>query len=157
VLLLVATIAAGALLDRVGAVPAGPLLPRRAALAAGGVALAALAGCDDGSEPPVPPPSPSPDADEALVDEVVAAITAVWRVAAARPGLAAVHEAHVGALGGEITVAPARRRPDVTVLRRREEALQTRLVDAAMAAESGGLARLLASMSAAVAQQLVVL
>lgn len=138
--------------------PPGPPLPRRAALALGAAGLAAVAGCEsDGSTQPDPPPTPAPDADQELVDDVVAAITAVWRLAADRPSLAAVHVAHVGALGGEITVAPARRAVDDGVLRTREQALQSRLVGAAMAAESGALARLLASMSAAVAQQVVVL
>ena len=41
-----------------------------------------------------------------------------------------------------------------TAVRRNEKRLQALLVEAAVAAESGTLARLLASMSAAVAQQL---
>ncbi|GAB3197266.1 hypothetical protein GCM10027062_08640 [Nocardioides hungaricus] len=132
---------------------AGPRLHRRTALALGAAGLAAVAGCDEGPESPVPTPAPSPDADEALVDGVVAEIAAVWRLTAGRPGLAAVHEAHAEALGGELT--GARRRGDTAALRGREEALRVRLVDAAMAADSGELARLLASMSAAVSQQLV--
>jgi hypothetical protein len=138
-------------------VPTGPRLPRRAALALGAAGLVAVAGCDDGSGAPVPPPSPSPDADEALVDEVLAEITAAWRLTASRPGLAAVHEAHIAALEGEIDRAAVRRRVDAATLRSREKQLQAALVSSAMAAESGELARLLASMSAAVSQQLVVL
>ena len=42
-------------------------------------------------------------------------------------------------------------------LRAAEQALETTLTDAAARAEDGGLARLLASMAAALAQQLVVL
>ncbi len=42
-------------------------------------------------------------------------------------------------------------------LREREKVLQAGLANASMAAQSGELARLLASMSAAVSQQLVVL
>lgn len=136
---------------------AGPRLPRRAALALGAAGLAAVAGCDDGSEPPVPPPSPTPDADEALVDQVLAQITAVWRLTASRPQLAAVHEAHVAALDGEIDPAAVRRRVDAVLLRPREKQLHAALVSASLAAESGELARLLASMSAAVSQQLVAL
>ncbi|GAB6984859.1 hypothetical protein [Nocardioides pyridinolyticus] len=136
---------------------AGPRLPRRAALALGAAGLVAVAGCDDGSEPPVPPPSPTPDADETLVDEVLAEITAVWRLTASRPELAAVHEAHISALEGEIDPAVVRRRVDAAVLRQREKQLRAALVSAALAAESGELARLLASMSAAVSQRLVVL
>lgn len=138
--------------------PPGPRLPRRAAIALGAAGLVAAAGCEsDGSAQPDPPPTPAPDADQELVDDAVAAITAVWRLAADRPALAAVHLAHVEALGSEITAAPARRAVDVGVLRTREQALQSQLVGAAMAAESGALARLLASMSAAVAQQVAVL
>lgn len=133
----------------------GPHLPRRAALALGAAGVVALAGCDDGSSTPVPPPSPTPDADQALVDEAVAGITAVWRLTGGRAPLAAVHRAHVEALEGELSGTP--RRLGTEALRKREEALRVDLVAAAMAAESGELARLLASMSAAVAQQVVVL
>ena len=140
---------------------AGPRLPRRAALALGAAGLMAVAGCDDDADLPVPPPSPTPDADadadERLVDEVLAEIVAVWRLAGSRPALAAMHEAHIAALEGEIDVEPVRRRVDVTTLRTREKRLQSTLVSAAMAADSGRLARLLASMSAAVSQQLVTL
>lgn len=137
----------------------GPRLPRRAALALGAAGLVAVAGCEsDGtSEPDPPPTTPEPDADQELVDRTVASITAVWRLTGDRPSLAAVHLAHVEALGGEIDVTPVRRAVDADALRRREDALQRELVRAAMTAESGALARLLASMSAAVSQQLVVL
>ena len=137
--------------------PPGPRLPRRAAIALGAAGLVAVAGCDDGSGTPVPPPSPSPDADETLVDDVLAEITAVWRLTASRPELAAVHEAHIAVLEGEIDAAAVRRRVDVAVLRSREKDLQGALVSASLAADSGELARLLASMSAAVSQQLVAL
>jgi hypothetical protein len=134
-----------------------PGLPRRTAIALGVAGLVVATGCDDRSDPPVPPPSTTPDADAQLVDEVVAKITSVWRLTADRPGLAAVHEAHVAALDGTIEVAPLRRAVDLEVLRTREKRLQSSLVDAAAGARSGELARLLASMSAAIAQQVVVL
>ena len=134
-----------------------PRLRRRGAIVLGAAGLAAVAGCDDGSETPVPPPSPTPDADEALVDDVLSEITATWRLTAARPELAAVHEAHIAALEGEIDPAAARRRVDAAALRTREKQLQAALVSASLAADSGELARLLASMSAAVSQQLVAL
>lgn len=136
---------------------AGPRLPRRAALALGAAGLAAVTGCDGSSETPVPPPSPTPDADEALVEDVLAEIAAAWRLTASRPELAAVHEAHIAALEGEIDVTPVRRPVGAAVLRSREKHLQAALVSASLAAESGELARLLASMSAAVSQQLVAL
>ncbi len=136
---------------------AGPRLPRRAALALGAAGLATVAACDDGSGTPAPSASPSPDADAALVDEVLAEILAVWRLTASRPALTALHEAHIAALQGGIDVEPVRRRVDPATLRSREKRLQADLVSSAMAAESGELARLLASMSAAVSQQLVAL
>ncbi|MGB0101640.1 MAG: hypothetical protein WBP61_15285 [Nocardioides sp.] len=143
---------------------------RRLAIVVGTAGLAAVAACDagsgDDSDVDTRPPSDSsrdasatPDTDAVLVDTTIAASTAAWRIAEAsgRADLAAVHLAHVEALGGEIDVRPARRTVDRSTLVRREEQLQTQLVDASMAADSGELARLLASMSAAIAQQVVVL
>ena len=77
--------------------------------------------------------------------------------------LAARHAAHVEALDGEPF---AGRSPAVSVggpaealrrVRAAEQQAQRRLADWSVAAESGALARLLASMSAAVAQHLVAL
>jgi hypothetical protein len=75
--------------------------------------------------------------------------------AAGLTGLAALHAAHIDALDGTPPRDGRRRGVDPAVVRRHERQLQARLVDAAMAAESGALARLLASMSAAVSQRLV--
>jgi hypothetical protein len=66
-----------------------------------------------------------------------------------------MHTAHLDALEAAPPV-PGTAAP-LPQLLRSERQLQRFLVDAAMAAESGGLARLLASMSAAVSQHLVVL
>jgi hypothetical protein len=76
--------------------------------------------------------------------------------------VAAVHLGHaellLGALGDATTPGgadpiPARARAAWAVVRRREGALQETLRGAALRAQSGALARALASMSAAVAQQ----
>ncbi len=70
------------------------------------------------------------------------------------PDLAQLHKTHIEALDGTPpTSSPGH--ASTSAVRRRERALQADLVEAAMAAESGALARLLASMSAAVSQQLV--
>ncbi len=93
--------------------------------------------------------------------------------AAGLAALAALHEAHLAELGGpsaESTAgpsaapsasptlapsgSPAARRRDLV---RHERALQQRLAEASVSAGSAELARVLASMSAAVAQQLAVL
>lgn len=80
---------------------------------------------------------------------------------ALRP-VAAVHRGHaellLGAVGdatnpGEADGVPARAGAAWAAVRRREEALQESLRAAALRAQSGALARALASMSAAVAQQ----
>ena len=97
------------------------------------------------------------DPDTALVDEVVTELIRAERVATAG-----------GRLSWPACTAPtsrprrqgpfrvARATGPAAVVRRREQHLQAHSVDAAMAAESGWLARLLASMSAAVAQRLAV-
>lgn len=136
--------------------PTGPRLPRRAALALGVVGVVVLAGCDDSDQEPAS--TPAPDPDEALVESVVAELSVALR-AATRAGegdLARLHRAHLRALdsaphhGGDARIAELS-------LREREKALQTGLANASITAQSGELARLLASMSAAVSQQLVVL
>jgi hypothetical protein len=117
--------------------------------------------------------TPPEDPDAALVDEVLAdlgelaaLVSAAARFAPLRApmrALAALHAAHLEALGGE---ASAGKSPGVgfagpaEALRRvraAEQQAQRRLADWSVAAESGALARLLASMSAAVAQHLVAL
>lgn len=156
-----------------------PEVTRRAAL---GLVLAGLAtgGCevadparppaDGGSDPSTPPAdSPAADPDAALVDSVrgeLATALALVMVTADRPALAAetapfrrLHRRHLAALpGDEVTASPARVPGDTQRARsrvsRHEQRLQGSLADAAVRAESGPLAALLASMSAAVAQQL---
>ena len=142
--------------------PAGPTLSRRTVLTglAGAAGLTVVTGCD-GAEVlrPATTQSPEPDPDQALVDRVVGEQTAAWRLAAGArlTGLAAMHRAHVEALDGEVTGRPLRRQVTVEEVRRREQRLHATLVEAALAADSGQLARLLASMSAAVSQRVVVL
>ena len=147
--------------------PAGPRLARRTtlALAAGPlVGLVAVAGCDDGgdgspaaSRTATQPPEP----DVELVDGVLEELGGALRVAAAAEmaDLVALHRAHIEALDGTppTPLTPSTRSPrrpaDAATVRRRERLLHAHLVEAAVAAESGALARLLASMSAAVAQR----
>jgi hypothetical protein len=141
--------------DRVGAVSVGPLLPRRTALTLAAAGLVAVTGCDDGDQP-TPAPTPTPDPDVALVDHVLAELAAAQRLTAAvgDADLTALHRAHIEALDG----APPKGRlgdmPRTDAVRRAEQKLQKHLESAALAAESGALARLLASMSAAVSQRL---
>jgi len=146
----------------------------------------ALAGCDlaGTQEPgattpsptpsgtPAPTPTPAADPDETLVARVRGEVAeAAALVAAAGRGrlalrrelapLVRLHRRHLEALpGDDADAAPADVRGDAAAARRRvrqrEEALQAGLADAAVVASSGPLAALLASMSAAVAQQLAV-
>ncbi len=104
-----------------------------------------------------------------MIDDVVAAQLLVETLrrrhrSLRRPlgGLARVHDAHLEVLGS--SERSGRRAPRTSnagealaVLRSRELRLQRSLADRSVAAQSGRLARLLASMSAAVAQQLAVL
>ncbi len=154
---------------------------------AGGGALGAtalgLSGCDvlddvlGGDDDPgvsgaVTPTAPAIDDDSRLVGDIAAALAAASALATVvgttAPALARsasrlsrMHEAHLVDLGGA-DPAPA---PDFSggkarglrVLRASETDLQQRLVEGAERAGSGALAQVLASMAAAVAQQLVVL
>ncbi|GGO70043.1 hypothetical protein [Nocardioides deserti] len=119
-----------------------------------------------------PAPAPDPDADEALVDEAVGGLAeALALVAAVRvrhprlrdalAGLEDTHAAHLAALEGEQRGPAAPPTADaaaaLALVRRRATATQRRLADQAVRADSGQLAQLLASMAAAVAQQLVLL
>jgi len=140
-------------------VPVDPLLSRRALLGVGTITLATLSGCaSDGDPPPGSAPATSGDPDQDLVEQVLDELAAAEQlaVAAGVPALALLHRTHIEALDGTPSV-PAAGTATKSALRRTERRLQTRLVDASMAAESGGLARLLASMSAAVSQHLVAL
>jgi hypothetical protein len=160
----------------------GVAATRRVALAGALGGALALAACDSdgpGAEPSTTSPTstttatePAEDADAALVDDVVAeldeliAFTAA--AAAARPEIAAwptaferLHRAHRAVLSDDTGQAeqPAVTGTPQAVVRlvtRREQAAQRRLADWSLAAQSGPLARLLASMSAAVAQQLAI-
>lgn len=117
--------------------------------------------------------TPPEDPDAALVDEVLADLGELAALVAAAAtfaplrapmrSLAALHAAHLEALDGDTVAgkspgiglsgpAEALRR-----VRAAEQQAQRRLADRSVAAESGALARLLASMSAAVAQHLVAL
>lgn len=158
-----------------------PELTRRGAL--GGLLAVGLSGCDVGTtdaDPPRPTPRSEPDAvpeptedpDLALVDDVrddlAAALSFVTAARRGRRGLAReldelsrLHLAHLRELPGGRDQAPSPRvRGDAARVRARVRALESRLqgtlADAAVRAESGPLAALLASMSAAVAQQLAV-
>jgi hypothetical protein len=144
------------------------MLPRRAALVAGAGTVLAAAGCDarSGTSSASSASSGSAGAgassastgaanpDEALVRRVVTALQHAERVATGRGSLelAALHRAHLAALDADVPSGRGLRHgPPV---RRTEEQLQATLVAAATAASSGTLARLLASMSAAVGQRL---
>lgn len=160
-----------------------PFRPTRRSLLAAGAAVA-LTGCEVGEDPQEAPSpgtggttgpttaAPDEDPDVALVDRVRTEIaTAAALVGAARraqPGLASrlagyrqLHTRHLAALPGE---EPDVRRPRlrgdedavVTAVGSSEGRLQQTLANAAVEAQSGPLAALLASMSAAVAQQLAV-
>ena len=153
-----------------------PCVSRRTTLGGALVGVAALAGCDLGgsgpaSSPDQPAGSADPDAEllEAVKDDIVATsalVAAVGRrhdsLRRALAGLARVHEAHLEVLGSR---EPTGERPPRTrsaadalaLLRRRELRQQRLLADNALSARSGRLARLLASMSAAIAQQLTLL
>jgi hypothetical protein len=135
-------------------VPAGPRLPRRTAIALAAAGLVALAGCDDG-EKSASAPTSTPDPDVALVDRVLVELANAERLAEAAglTELSAMHRAHIEVLGGP-EPTPAAARMSVPVARRKEQHLQRHLAAAAQEAESGALARVFASMSAAVAQRL---
>jgi len=153
----------------------------------GGLAVALLsAGCDPGddigSAPPSGSSSPSPSSsvqsppsqtpDETLVDDVAAqlldataGLAQARKFATLRPvvtPLLHAHRAHQRVLEVDgdlrtVSEVPANTADALQQVRHSEEQLQTALVDAAGRAESGSLARLLASMSASVTQHLLVL
>lgn len=110
--------------------------------------------------------APATDGDATLVEQAVAAISETHAAVsngagrkAARTQLLALHQAHLEQLDASLPVpstdlpAPAGSRGWVAV-RRRERKLQETLVGLAGAAESGALARTLASMGAGIAQLL---
>jgi len=140
-------------------------------MAAGLAGMLTVAGCDldwsaaGGTAEPTT--APTADADSGLVEQVQQQILdASTRVGDARRAspdlrrrlrpLADLHEAHLHVFEGP-PAEPATGRSSLEKVRSAESTLQRQLVDAAVAAESGALAKLLASMAAAVAQELAVL
>ena len=148
---------------------------RRAVVAASGAASLGLAGCTSDGSSSTPPPTgsgessatepASADPDQVALDRAVAITTDLLvALEGAPPGLdptgrlAAMHSAHLDALqvatGASATpTAPVQAAPPLTParLRRRELRAQGELARLAVAAESGALARVLASMSAGIA------
>lgn len=149
---------------------------RRTALGGALAGLTVLTSCELDVGPGDPAPTTeigADDPDAALVEAVADDIVATSVLVAAlrrrhrtlRPPLAELarmHDAHRKALGpGERSVPRPPPTADaaaaLAVLRRREQHHRQLLAERALSARSGRLARLLASMSAAVAQQLAVL
>jgi hypothetical protein len=150
-----------------------PDTSRRALL--GALGLAAVAGCElDDLRPPEARRTPQPDHDLSVDPDVslVRAATrqclSTWRLLAAdaRPArarrwapLTRLHLAHLRALGGPLIteVAGDERRASVADVLAAERGLATHLTRAANRADDGRVARLFASMAAAVAQQVAIL
>lgn len=148
-----------------------PFTSRRTALGGALAGIVALTGCDldRGSEAPTSQQTTAPpaDADADLVEDVLQRIVDTTGVIAGarqadqslrrrlRP-LDELHAAHIRALdppeGLRTTLTSGR--PDLEKVRRTEIALQDHLTRAAVRAESGSLAKLLASMAAGIAQHL---
>lgn len=170
--------------DRVGAVSdrSGVVATRRAALGGALAGVLGVAACDLDKPAPAPSPTsggtaepgPQPDSDQQIVDEARAETatllalllaTATRHGALRRPlaGLRSMHRAHLALLeggddpGGAPEPVPATPAAALAALRRSESRAQARLADWSVAADSGALARLLAGMSASVAQHLAVL
>lgn len=147
-------------------------LGRRRFLGSAVVGLIALgaSGCDAGDAPApqgaVTPTAPPVDADTDLVQEtgqrIADTAALVSAAGAAAPALRArarrldaLHRTHLEVLEWEGTAHspdPVRRQQAAATLRRAEQRLQRHLVDASLAAGSGGLAQLFAAMAAGVAQ-----
>ena len=134
------------------------LVSRRTTLAVGAVGVLALAGCDSDTDEPTSAPTPAGDPDADLVTTVLEQLGGAYQltVAGGFPELTAMHGAHIEALDGT-PPTPAPGRATAGAVRREETRIQALLVESAVSAESGTLARLLASMSAAVGQQLTTL
>jgi hypothetical protein len=141
-------------------VPSAPVSRRALLTGTGGALLTAaggqlLAGCGSQGAAPGRVPGASSGAntgsDVALVAEVTARITAAAALARRVPALAEMHTAHLATLQAPVPVLGAGPRRK---LLRAEHDLTGQLADAALRAESGPLARLLASMSASVGQHL---
>jgi hypothetical protein len=145
---------------------------RRTALGGAIAGLVALTSCDSDDEPDNPGSEPTTappvDADADLVHDVVVRIgEALALLKAARDSspvlgralrpFVELHHAHLAALDAEEDRRSRGRQGDLDAVRRTEATLQRRLVEASVRAESGALAKLLASMAAAIAQHLAVL
>jgi hypothetical protein len=138
--------------------------------------LLAVTGCDvndldpggSDDEPTTAPTEASTDADAALVDRartrITSADTVLQELVRQHPRLRRelrplreLHAAHAEVLGGfmeRATVSgPFDLPQDRTLVRRTETELQQHLTLAAVRAESGALAKLLASMAAGIAQR----
>jgi hypothetical protein len=123
--------------------------------------------------PSGPSGSPAPGSDEELVERVASEIAATLglvvvtrrqlpQLGQTTRSLARMHRTHLGVLDVEpptetATSSPSAGEAALRQLRAAEQRLQQSLARASVAAGSGALARLLASMSAAVAQQLALL
>lgn len=151
---------------------------RAAAVAASGVAALGLAGCtSEGSASSSTPAGTTAssatettpaDPDQVALDRAVALTVGLLAgLAAANPGvdpagrLAAIHRDHLAALqtaDATASTAPSPNPPSrpwrADVLRRRELNAQRELARLALAADSGALARVFASMSAGIAAAL---
>jgi hypothetical protein len=163
-------------------VPDRPLLSRRTSLTLPGLVVLGAAGtaCDvDDLRPPEDSSSPAPSAsssaspsaapggDATVVDEVVAALDAVLAQLLAARGVPAqraavvpllrAHRRHLEALDATSSAQPSATSVTLAQVRAQELALRDSLVASAGRAQSGALARLLASMAASVDQHLAVL
>jgi hypothetical protein len=159
--------------------PPAPRITRRTTLGGALAGIAVLAGCDlgdIGSDDPDSAGSPAAgpdDPDSGLVEDVVDDVVATKLLVEAlrrrhhslrQPlgELVRVHEAHLEVLGsssrsGRRVPPTSNAEEALAVLGARELRHQRLLANRAVAAQSGRLARLLASMSAAVSQQLILL
>lgn len=164
--------------------PARPASTTRRGALGGALGLVVLTACDvddlrppeDGASPvPSPAPgateTPEPDADTVLAEsaayDIASTLVLVDSARRAFPRLrrdlqsfARMHRAHLAVLEApDDRSIPAPDRGDTPIearerVRTAEQALQRTLADAAVAAQSGALARLLASTSASVSQHL---
>jgi len=154
--------------------------------ALGSIGALVLTACDHGDDIGSPPAGSSPSApsasppsstapaqtpDEALVDRTIEQLDAALAVlltarrfpALRRPlaPLVRAHRRHIEVLEGEresgAGPAPANQAAALEAVHHSERLLQGALVDAAGRAESGALAKLLASMSASVTQFVIAL
>lgn len=151
----------------------GPGATRRSAIGGVLAGAAVLTGCDvdpRSADPVSPSPATVADPDSALVDAVVAELDELVALVTAatdgRPVLApqlaafaALHQAHRSVLpdrdaGPQRPRVAGSAREVADRVRVRELQARARLADWAVAAESGALARLLASMSAGIAAHL---